>query len=142
MDGERRLDSLEQHSARTEQRLGTLEERQIQHGAVLRDHGGKLDTILTAVTRAEAAPKFDWLRTLQAVALIIGMVMGMGVPMAGFGVWFVTILGAKDNEVQNIKISYSERIANDHAERLKALEKSLSGLYAAPGWKAVIEGRQ
>ncbi len=153
MDGERRLDKLEAHASTAESRLESIDTRQAeqgrmltaqgskldrqgetlsQHGNILHAQSSKLDQLIMAVTKAEAAPKFDWLRTLQAVALIVGMMMGVSVPCAGFGVWFVTTLTAKDNEVQNVKISYME----------KELSRLGSSLYSADAWKPKLEPRQ
>jgi hypothetical protein len=139
MDGEQRLDKLEHHATRTESRLEAIEGRQAEHGVVLQSHGSKLDQIFTAVTRHEAAPKFDWLRTLQAIALIVGMFVGVVGPASAFGVWFVTSLTAKDNEVQNVKISYMERFSEEREARIKALEKLVFTGYSAGTWKPKVE---
>lgn len=160
MEGERRLDKLEAHASTAESRLENIELRQAeqgrmlqsqgskldhqgatltQHGDILHAQSSKLDQLIMAVTRAEAAPKFDWLRTLQAVALVVGMMMGVTVPAAGFGVWFVTTLTAKDNEVQNVRINYAQREREQDLARLAALEKTVTSLYARAGWKPEVE---
>ncbi len=153
MDGERRLDKLEAHASSAETRLEGIESRQAeqgrmllsqgskldrqgetlsQHGGILHAQSGKLDQLIMAVTKAEAAPKFDWLRTLQAIALVVGMFVGIVGPASAFGVWFVTSLTAKDNEVQNIKIMYIER----------ELSRVAASMYSADAWKPKIEPRQ
>lgn len=139
MDSEARLDKLEHHATRTESRLETLAGRQAEQGIVLHAHSSKLDQIVTAVTKQEAMPKFDWMRTLQAVALLVGMFVGVVGPASAFAVWFVTSLTAKDNEVQNTKMHYMERATADHLERIKSLEKIVFTAYSAGGWKPKIE---
>lgn len=102
---EERLNTLEDHATRTESRLEQVESRQVQHGEILREHGGKLDRIFEAVTKQEARGTFDILRSLQAVALTMAILT----PIAALSIWTISIVNAATNEAFRVKFEYVER---------------------------------
>jgi hypothetical protein len=100
-----RLDKLEDHAVRTEDRLNVIEKTQ---GV----HGDKLDQIVTAVTRYDSRPVFDfhqWTRTIGVLVAIFGA-------FATLATWFVLTMNAAENRVVALEIVHlKERIAETRA---------------------------
>lgn len=123
-----RLDKLEEHSARTEGRLGAIERTQVDHGLKLDHIGNGLQTLTLAIAKSEGKPQFklaDFISTARDIFAI-------GAVCAGFALWYVTTLTAKsdailakDNEILAIKLQHT-------ADKLTWLENRFS-------WKPTLE---
>lgn len=61
---ETRLDRLENHATETQQRLGVVETQ-------LKGIGADLKMVVTAVTTAQAQPRFDWFKFVPAIAALV-----------------------------------------------------------------------
>lgn len=107
---QQRLDILENHAVKTEGRVGVIEQ-------TLGVHGEKLDQIVTAVTRYDARPVFDfhtWVKT-------IGVLIGMGSVFGGLAVWLVLTLTAADARVTEVKLHYAEIRLQETRDLLREL---------------------
>lgn len=77
-DYEHRLDTLEQQGIESRNRLMHVE-RSVDHVAKqVSDLGGKIDTVVQAVTTVTAQPKFDIFKTLPAAAAMVVIVGAIG----------------------------------------------------------------
>lgn len=89
-------------------RFQTLEEVVEEHGEILKDHGGKLQQILIAVTRTEAVPQFNLQGTLSIARDIIAMLAIFGT----LSVWVISTVTSSNDDVTRVKIISLEEDLN------------------------------
>lgn len=95
---EGRLDRVEQHAVGIENRVVNVEK-------TLAAHGGKLDSIITALTKAEGRPVFNFTESLTVVkdmAILFALVCG-GI------IWLATIINSAGNAVIANRLDFIEQ---------------------------------
>lgn len=142
-----RLHALEGHAIKTEGRLDRIDDTLRAHGAQMGQLDGKMDQIITAVTRSEASQRepFDihaWVRT-------VGVLFTCASILAGLALWFVITVTAADTKVQakeTERIAETTKMADLHLRelydlRLNSLRDRLREMEGKFNWRPSLESR-
>ncbi len=90
------------------------------YGSTQRQHSGKLDAIIEAVTRqsarAEANPKTDWLKVVPVLITTIAALVSMFAIILGGLVYLIIVLTSKDAEINRQLINNQAVIMKERRE--------------------------
>jgi hypothetical protein len=118
-----RLDKLENHAVRTEDRLNNIERTQEAHGGKLDGIGTTLQTLTTQLVRYDSRPQFDASRIISTARDVFAILAVCG----AFGVWYVTTLAGARSDLLTLEIRHQ-------AEKISWLESRFN-------WTAQLESK-
>jgi hypothetical protein len=107
-----RLDKLEDHAVRTEDRLNNIEKTQEAHGGKLDSIGSSLHMLSTQLTRYDSRPVFNFHQWIVTIGVLVAIFGALG----SLATWFVLTMNAAENRVIALRIQHvEERVAETRA---------------------------
>lgn len=124
----KRFGALEQQVNHLDTRMGAVE--------------NKVDQILTHVTRESAKPRFDIVRVLQVIGLIVAILT----PIGALSLWMITVVNAAQFQAVESSVEVNkvraEAEARVNAIEFRYLKRDVAELRTARGWTAKTETAQ